>query len=162
MATSYYCSWDDVKTVLGTEGVDNRVDDLTPTEKDEVLDEASREVDFYLLTIYAEGRLASSPTVQRWCAVVAAQFACERRGNPSPTGVQAKFERTVAKMESVQSGARQVPDIGRRKTEAPVLSSPRIVFGPHPHTVIERTRSTGKPENYRQNRDPLEIPDYQI
>jgi phage gp36-like protein len=162
MATSFYCDWADVKTVLGTEGIELRTDDLTPTERDEILDEASRELDFYLLTIYAEARLASSPTVKRWCAVVAAQCLSNRRGNPAPTGVQGKFERVIEKLELVAKGTRQIPDIGRRKTEAPVLSSPRIVFGPHPHTVIERTRSTGKPENYRQNRDPLEIPDYQI
>lgn len=163
MATSLYCSLNDVKNRLSTAGVTYRIDDTPPDATDgDVLDEASRIIDDYCLLHYAEAQLAVSPIVMHWTANIAAMLMCERRGNPVPVGIHSKYERTLKRLERVQLGATLIADIPMRKTQVPVLSNVRVRLDPFPRTVVEKRRSTGTPENYKQHSDKLDFLDYSI
>lgn len=162
MATTLYCTMDDVSNRLSAAGVTYRLDDVPPDPTDgDVLDEASRTIDEHCLLFYTEQNLALSPTVKHWCANIAANLLCERRGNPVPGGIERKFDRTMKSLERVQRG-RQIADIPMRKACVPVLSQPRIRLDPFPHTVIEKSGSTGTPEGYNQRRDSLDYLDWVI
>ena len=121
-----YCTIADVQNRLSADGVTYRTDDTPPTTYGDVLDEASREIDFYCLARYDEALLASSNWVKHQCAVIAAFLLCERRGNPVPRGIAGKYERTIEKLEKVQLGTVAVPGIVERRTAVPTMSNVRI------------------------------------
>ena len=164
MATTLYCAISDVQNRLSADGVTYRTDDAPPTANGDVLDEASREIDWYCLTQYAETDLATSRWVKHQCAVIASYLLCERRGNPVPSGIARKYDRLVKKLEAVQSGARVIPDLGRRRTDVPTVSNVRPRLDPFPRTVVERNRSSSRdrPTDYTQNADRFDYLDYSI
>ena len=155
-----YCAIADVQNRLSADGVTYRTDDTPPTTYGDVLDEASREIDFYLLARYDGDLLATSDWVKHQCAVIAAFLLCERRGNPVPRGIAGKYERTIAKLEKIQTGTGNVgvPGIVERRTAVPTMSNVRIRLDPAPRTVVERNRSTtrNRPQDYVQHADRLE------
>lgn len=153
-----YCTIADVQNRLSADGVTYRTDDTPPTTYGDVLDEASREIDFYLFSRYDADLLASSNWVKHQCAVIAAFLLCERRGNPVPRGIAGKYERTIERLEKVQLGVFAVPGIVERRTAVPTMSNVRIRLDPHPRTVVERNRSTtrNQPQDYVQHADRLE------
>ena len=63
------------------------------------------------------------------------------------------------------AGRLAIPNLPTRKTEAPVLSMPRIRLDPYPRTVIERNRGTttgGMPNGYTQRVDQSDNVDFTI
>lgn len=158
MATTLYCSIDDVKNRLSANGVTLRMDDSPPTSYGDVLDDASRTIDEYCLLRYTEANLDASPWVKHKCADIATFLLCERRGNPPPRGIAGKFERAMERLELVRTFKMAIPDIPERRTAVPTLSQPRIRLDPNPRTVIERKRGSTRnyPEDYAQHTDRLE------
>lgn len=157
MATTAYCVMNDVKNILSTSGVTLRLDDTPPTAADgDVIDDASRLIDEYLLLFYSEANLALSPWVKHRCAEMAAYLLCERRGNPVPTGLARRYERCEERLEKARLGQLWVPDIPMRKAAVPVLSNVRVRLAPVPHTVVEKVRSTGTVSDYPQREDILD------
>lgn len=161
MPITQYCTTSDVWHRLSTEGANLRVDD-DPGTLQEVLDDAAVLVNEHCELRYSVAQLAVSDWVRKRAADVAAALLCERRGNPVPVGMARKFDRTTARLEQIRLGTFLIPDIGLRKTEVPVLSNVRVRLDPFPRTVVERNRSTGKPEGYTQHADRFEYLDYSI
>lgn len=158
-----YCTIDDVQRILSVEGVNYRIDD-DPSEYPDVIDEACREVDLYLLPHYSTTTLSGNNWVKYQSAIITAVLLCERRGNPVPRGVDRKYERLTERLERIGSGELHVPGAVRRRTDVPTLSAPRIRLDPYPRTVIERRRggSANPPEDYPRIDDKTEWPNYQI
>jgi phage gp36-like protein len=160
VATTLYCTAGSLDNRLSREGVDFRTDDMPPDALGDVLEEASREIDEYALLNYAEADLGASPVVAQWCTTIAAVHLCERRGNPVPGSLIRKYDKIIEKLEKVQTGALQIPEIPMRRTNVPQLSNHRIRLDPHPRSVVERSRSTGTAKNYVQHVDRLDWWDY--
>lgn len=156
MATTAYCSLNDVKNRLGTLGVQLRLDDTPPTSADgDVLDEASREIDGGCLRKYTEANLALSPWVKHRCADIATFFLCQRRLNAVPAAATQRYTKAMELIEKVRKGYYKIPDIPARSTSAPHLANQHVQNEPSPRVVIERARSTEKPTDYAQRGDLL-------
>ena len=152
-----YCTLTDVQRVLSVAGVNLRLDD-DPSVYPAVLDEASRQVDLYLVGDYDAAGLADNAWVRYATATFAAWEFATRRGNPAPTGIQKRFERYEDRLEKIAAGLMHVPGLARRRTDVPTLSQPRIRLDPYPRTVIERKRGSSRnhPTDYVQAIDQLE------
>jgi len=152
-----YCTLKDVQRIFSVSGVNYRLDD-DPAVISEVLGEASREVDMYLLTTYTADQLSGNDWVRYQTANIAAMLFAERRGNPPPSSIQAKYDRTMEKLQAIHLGQLRVPGLAPRRTDVPTLSQPRIRLDPYPRTVIERQRgsSRNRPTDYSQPADTLE------
>lgn len=156
MATLLYCSQNDLQNRLSADGVAYRVDDNPPTTLGDVLTDASTIVDEHLYSLYDPAQLVNSDWVRERAADIASYLLCERRGNPVPPGIQAKYERTMTRLEQIRLGVLAVPNLPIRKEMAPVLSNVRIRLDPFPRTVVERNNSTGTPQGYDQHTDSLD------
>ncbi len=156
MATTLYCQQTDVQNRLSADGVNYRIDDVPPSTLGDVLTDASTQIDEHLFFLYDPAQLATSDWVRERCADIAACLLCERRGNPVPPGIQAKYERTMNRLEKIRLGLLAVPNLPIRKEMAPVLSNVRIRLDPFPRTVVERANSTGNPQGYNQHLDYLD------
>lgn len=156
-ATTAYCALADVQRVLSVAGVNLRLDD-DPSIYLDVIDEASREVDLYLLHRYQESDLAVNRWVKHCAATIAAWMFSTRRGNPAPVGVQSRFDHYLERLERIAANRMSLSGIAPRRVEAPTLSAPRIRLDPYPRTVIERSRSSTRnlPEDYAQQTDSLD------
>lgn len=154
-----YCTASDVDARLGAAGADARTDDDPPVSED-LLDEASALADEYLTRNHDMTNAGSNRWVKHAVANVAAVLYCERRGNPVPASLQAKFDRVMESLKAILAGGRSVPGLARKRTPAPTLSQPRIKLGPVPHTVIERGRGPRgrNPVDYSQRVDRTETP----
>lgn len=153
MSQTLYCTPTDLVNRLSVEGVAYRVDDLPPQALGDCISEASIDIDAYLLSLYDAAQLAQSTWVKHRCANLAACHLCSRRGNPTPPGIAQKCKDTKKDLEKVAAGKLQVPDVSPRAADVPVLSSMRAKLSPFPRTVVEPSRSTGKPEGYTQFTD---------
>lgn len=154
--TVAYCSVADIQNRLSADGIEYRTDDEPPSLLGDVIVDACSQVDEYLFAQYDPAQLAQSDWVRQRAADIAAFLLCERRGNPPPPGIAAKFERAMDKLERVRLGVICVPNLPMRKELAPVLSNVRVVLTPWPHTVVERSNSTGTPAGYDQHEDPMD------
>jgi phage gp36-like protein len=154
MATAVYCGLSDMQRELSAEGVNFAVDDDLRTWFD-AAEEASREIDGYLLMRYSESGMDSNA----WVRFATRTFACwnldTRRGNAPPVGVQLRYEKYTALLEKAAGGSFRVPGLSPRRAGVPTLSLPRVVLSPVPHTVIERHRGVLRnlPQDYVQRRD---------
>ena len=141
-----------VQKILGLSGVSLRVDDDTDAA-DWSREEASVEIEEFLLLNYTSTALAASNWVARTCAWLAAGYLCLRRLNAIPSALAEELARRRARLEQMRLGQLKVPDAMPRKGEAPVLSNQRVRLRPIPQAVTERGRSTGTPANYPQHDD---------
>lgn len=160
MATSLYCSIDDVENILSEQGVTLRVDDSPPTTNGNILDRASRRVDGYLLRRYREERLAESPWVQHATAVLAAVLLCGRRGNPIPSSLKAEWDEYKEELQRIRTENADLADVPERATSLPQLNNGHIQEYPTPRHVTAPGRSMMDPPDYQQNRDRLHPSDY--
>jgi phage gp36-like protein len=154
--TAAYCTQNDITNRLSADGITYRTDDNPPTALGDVITDAGTTIDEYLFFLYDPVQLATSDWVRERAADIATYLLCERRGNPVPPGIAAKYERTVEKLEQVRLGQRAVPNLPIRKEQAPVLSNVRVRLDPFPRVVVEPSNSTGKPQGYDQHRDSLD------
>lgn len=154
--TVLYCALQDVQNRLSADGVTYRTDDSPPTLLGDVLTDASSQIDEHLYFLYDPAQLVTSDWVRERTADIATFLLCERRGNPVPVGIAAKFERTMDRLEKIRLGLMAVPNLPVRKEMAPVLSNVRVQLVPFPHTVVERSNSTGTPQGYTSHDDVLD------
>lgn len=137
-------------------GVDLRTDD-DPDAVTGVMEDAWVEVLGYCRPLYSETELGGSEWIlMRWTDL-AVMLLCERRNNPASMAATRKYEKAILDLEKVQVGAITVPDAALEKSTAPVLTNQRVRTWPFPHVVNERSQSTGNPEDYRANDDPVDI-----
>jgi Protein of unknown function (DUF1320) len=162
IATTLYCSLSDCADRLSSAGVALRLDDGPPSFDGSVLQDASRTIDEFLLLWYTEANLAVSPWVRQRCTDIAVVHLAERRGNPAPSGLARRYERTLERLEMCRLGRLNLPDVPMRKAAAPTLSNVRTVLAPVPRTVVQRARSTGTVSDYTQMLDHLDIYEFVI
>lgn len=151
-----YCSQNDLLNRLSADGVNYRIDDNPPVALGDVIIDASSQIDEHLFFLYDPTQLVQSDWVRERCADIAAYLLCERRGNPVPPGIEAKFVRTMDRLEKVRCGQLAVPNLPVLKSLAPVLSNVRIQMWPWPRVVVEPSNSTGTPAGYPQSQDILD------
>lgn len=161
MATTAYCTEDDIENRLSTTGVTLRTDDTPPTALGDVIDDASTLIDEHCRLRYTPAVLAASDWVNQRATDLAACLLCERRGNPPPASIQRKHDRAMERLELVRRGLLQIPDVGMRKSEVPVLSNQRVRLDPHPRVQTQKSKSTGTQEGYKTNNDRFDY-DYSI
>lgn len=152
-----YCQKADLELRLSALGVSLRLDDDV-TAVDDVIGDASEWINFYCEGRYEQAQLALSLWIKYRCRDIAILFLCIRRLNAIPKSAQFAYDQAIKALEKVQAATMVIPGIEPRKTPGPVLSQPRPVLWPIPHTVIERGRSTGQPEGYSRRDDQYEPP----
>src|SRR4051794_14113269 len=156
MAQTLYFSRSDLQNRLSADGVSYRTDDAPPGTDRDVYAEASSIIDEHCWVNYDPVQLATSDWVRHRATDIGAVLFCEDRGNPAPPGTVRRYERTMERLELVRLGQLLIPGLPLRKASAPVVSNVRVQQFPYPHTVVERSRSTGKAEGYSQRTDPLD------
>ena len=149
-----YATIEGVRDRLSAGGVTLRADDSPPTAYGDVLSMADDEIDWFCLEGHSEARLEASSIVVGWANDIAAFILCERRGNLPAGGIAQKYERAVEKLEKVKSGQSNIPGVPRRTGYVPRLTNMRSTMRPYNRSVAEKSRSTGTPQGYTQNRDP--------
>lgn len=157
MATTAYCTSQNIQDRLSLSGVNLRIDDA-PTVITAVIKNASTKINFYCFGKYTADVLAANDWVAERCTDIATYILCKRRGNPCPESVKDDYNEAIQLLELIRAGVAQIPDAAQRKGQSPVLSQPRVKLYPVPESVIERNRSTGTPANYPQRNDPFEPP----
>jgi len=158
MATTPYCTRQDLINRLSATGVIDRADDGPPAELGDVIDNASTIIDEHCLLLYTPARLAVSDWVNQRATDIAASLLCERRGNPVSQGIAKPYERTMLRLEQVRLGVLSIPDIAARREAVPAMSNLRVRLDPVLRVVVERRRSAGPPvEDYQQHYDRLEF-----
>jgi hypothetical protein len=118
------------------------------------INRACDEIDEHCLQFYTAANLLTSDWVAKQAASIAAYYFCLRRGNPAPVGIAAFHDIAMQKLQRVQQGALNIPNVPKSKATVPVMSNLRPALRPHPHAVVETQRSTGTPASYHQNQDP--------
>lgn len=154
MSSQAYCARADIENVISAAGVTLRIDDVPPTALGDVIDMAADEIDTFCWARYRPERLAESSIVRHWAAVIACAFLCLRRGNPVPPGVLDHYLRVQKHLDKVLAGTLPIAGVPQRKMSAPTVSIMRATQRPFPRAVVEKSRSTGKPEGIKQPLDP--------
>lgn len=149
------CTRERVEKRIGQMAVDLRIDDDLDSLTD-AFEDAWVEVLGYCSQLYSDDALGSSDWIlMRWTDI-AIFYLCERRLNPGPGAAKRRFDKAIADLEKVQTGAMTIFDAAQRKECAPVLSNQSVRLSPYPHVVTARQQSTGNPETYDTNDDPLD------
>lgn len=162
MATTAYCTSDDIANRLSSTGVTLRTDDTPPDTLGDVITDASTQVDEHCRLLYTPANLAVSDWVNQRATDIAAVLLCERRGNPVPGSLMRKYERALERLEQVRLGTLQIPDVPARLVAAPVMSNVREQLNPQPHTRVRKSTSTGQAAGYVQRVDRYDALDYTI
>ena len=148
-----YCTIGDARRKLSSEAVDLRLDD--GDDGSDALEAADAEINQAAWYLYSEASLLTNVWVKQRATDIAAYELCIRRGNPAPASVVERYTRALELLEKVRSGSLLIPKCVMSKASAPTMSNVRPTLRPYPRSVVERSRSTGKPEGYVQNnRDP--------
>lgn len=158
-----YTTAEKIQRRMSTIAVDLRLDDLEDqaieqtAAYDQVIEDASVEVNGYCLTTYSAAALAASPWIEKKTRDIAIYFLCLRRLNKAPASVQAEYEKALADLERVQAGEIRIPDAPQSRATVPVMSNQGVRLDPVPHTVVDRNRSTGPvPQGYVQQVEPYD------
>lgn len=148
-----------IQNRLSANGVALRIDDVPPDTLGDVIGEASSIIDEYAATIYTQASLQTSNLIYYKATDIAMYLLCERRGNPAPMSVGARYERAMEFLAKVQVGQVRVWDAVERKVSAPTMSNLRVILRPYNRSVVESgvLRSTGTVTQYTQNRDPWDV-----
>lgn len=170
MSEATYCTLTDVYNRLSREGVDLRLDDAPPDVDADVLDDAASIIEEFCRVQYAPAQLSASRWVNQRCTDIASYLLCERRGNPVPKSIERSWRQYVdndgrpGRLDLVRKGSLQIPDIPMRKEMVPRVSTMRTRLDPvGPRAVVEKYRSTGTAEGYKQRTDSTEVfTDYSI
>ena len=161
MAITQYCDWPTVQKRISAEAAELRLDD-DPSAKDDVLDEASVEINGYLQLNYTVENLAASDWVKFRARDIAVYLLCLRRNHPPPRSVQARYDKAIKDLERCAAGLIRLPDVAEHKANVPVLSNQRVQMIPFPRVQTVQGTSTGNPQNYSQHVDATDQFDYSI
>lgn len=136
-----YTTQAEMESLFGTEAispVDLRLDDdgdldgsLDAAESsalDDVIEEATSEIDFHLLGRYTTDVLSAHSWVRRACSVIAVYLLSQRRGDPAQFTDQ--YNRVMLRLQQIQDGKKFLPAVGtRHQTEEPAMSN--VVVSDH-------------------------------
>lgn len=160
---SSYCTSQDIVDRISSSGQTLRLDDFTAGANRDaliarIIENASAQVDLYLLPRYDAAVLAANTWVIHATADLALCILCRRRGNPPPGPIKEQCDAVLETMKEIKDGELALPEAPERKESVPVMSNVRVRLDPFPRTVVERSRSTGNPQGYPQNTDNLDYP----
>jgi hypothetical protein len=129
------CTEADLATVLSYAGLDYRGDHDRDGLADAVvvsnsIGRASDELQGELTGRYDLTTASSNRLVKAWCAVIAAFYVCQVRGNPVPEILQADFERITGRPDGLVARARSglfvIPGLPQTSNRAPTWHNLRI------------------------------------
>jgi phage gp36-like protein len=135
LLSTVYCSIAEVQRYLSTQGATNFADhDDDGTADTDVIEDcinqATEEIDMYLLPQYTQANLDASTLVNRWCVTMATKFLGDRRGNPPPASVVAEFDRIAdpftGLLAQIADRKRTLPGVSKRAELVPTMSNLKI------------------------------------
>lgn len=159
--TPLYTTQTKIEKRVGTSGTDLRIDDDTDSI-DNVIEDATTEVNGYCQRLYDTTTLATSEWVMKKTTDIAVFFLCLRRLNSAPKAAQFMYEKAIMDLEKIQAGMMMIPDIPMTKASVPVMSNQSVRMRPWPRVVTDRGRSTGTAEGYRKFDNTSDFFDYTI
>lgn len=130
-----YCTAADVQRYLSTTGADLWADSElqgqpNPDVYDDVIEQASAEIDLYAQQRYSAASLATSSIISRWCTTIACYFLTIRRGNPPPESLAGEFLRLTDPdtgiLARIAKGLVQLPGLALRADLRPRMSNIKI------------------------------------
>jgi hypothetical protein len=139
-----YCEPDDVKAYIGSIAADAFTAHDARGTNTAILDciqQATDEMNLFLLRRYSETALRSVRMLKRWCVVWSACFVFERRGNPVPDRMVAEFQRIEKALNEIATGKLFMPGIPQASPTVPSLSN----------MVIDRRYPRSQPRVVTQN-----------
>lgn len=147
-----YCTESDIDSILSTDGVDARIDDLgdgstNSTNIAAAIEQASEKVNFYLSRRYVTAYLTQSAWVKWATATIAAWIIARRRGNPVMGSLEEDYTKYVEQLEQINRGEYDVPNVAPRFDVTPAVSN-YTVDGRFDRTKIRKIQptSTGGPQ----------------
>lgn len=155
MPDTLYTTRAKIERRISQVATDLRIDDDLEAI-DDVIEEATTEVNGYCLIRYSETQLGNSEWVALKCLDIAVFYLCMRRLNTAPQSAQVRYEKAIEDLKAVEKG-KHIPDAATRKAAAPVLSNHRVRLWPHPHVATTPHNSTGDPQGYPQATDPSDF-----
>lgn len=162
LSSVVYCSVAEVQRYLSSTGATNFADhDNDGTADTDVIEDcinqATEELDLYLVQLYEPSELQTSVLVNRWCVVMASKFLGERRGNPPPESVVIEYQRIAdpftGLLAQIADRKCSLPKISKRAELVPTFSN-LVVDRRHPINTIRKTRTNSsaapsvKPEHF--------------
>lgn len=121
-----YCTTDDVKHILTTEGVDWLTIDQEIDAEDVLaknIERATVRIDQYVSGKYEPSVLASNMWVKWAAAVIASRYIAMRGGNPVPTGIQQQYDENEAFLKDVAAGVADIPGASRPRVGGIAMSN---------------------------------------
>lgn len=114
-----YCTSTDIERYLSLTGAEafaahDIPDEPTSEVYNDVINQATDEVNLYAIDRYDPADLATSKIVNRWATTFGAYFLTLRRGNPPPDSLAKDFDRVTKILERVQAGTLNIPNVGLR------------------------------------------------
>jgi phage gp36-like protein len=156
MAVEYpYTTESLIVTRLGQLGVDLRLDDSADAESDleQVIDDATWEVDYYLQDRYLQSDASANGWVQAHATAFAVLFLCQRRGNDPPESLVKECERRSKQLENVRKRQAHVPRLAQARRPAVVTGYSVDLRRFNNQVRVDRSKSTGVAKDYRRATD---------
>lgn len=121
---------------------------------DDAINQATEEITLTAGQRYALSNLAASELIRRWATTLACCFLYTNRGNPVPVSLQLEFERIMARLERVMTGALALTGVALIGDLRPTMSNRTIDRRFATRTVrTQRRISTDAPSKLRRNYD---------
>lgn len=163
-----YCTKAEVERFFSPQGVEAFADhdeDGDDAEDDLVVDDAilraTTEITDFAQTWYDQAGLLQSPTVKRWCVVMATYYLCEVRGNDPPASITRDYERIMGAggfLERLQAGNYKLAGIPMRASLLPTFSNLQIDRRFRDRTA--RVTENSSPEPTTRQQDQAFVPPY--
>ena len=155
--TYTYTSQAEIERLLSTAGALARVDDDLDGSAEsgvweDVVDEATDEINFHCEHLYEPSDMANNLWVRRRATLIGAYLLSQRRGD---SGLyHERYQKLIEVLELVRDGKRQIPRLPTKDDYTPAMSNLRVDhrFGSR-KIRVQRTTSTGGTSG-RQNLDP--------
>jgi phage gp36-like protein len=121
---------------------------------DDAINQATEEISLTAGQRYGASGLSGSQLIRRWATTLACCFLFQNRGNPIPMSLQAEFERIMARLERVMTGAMQLTGVAMIGDLRPTMSNRTIDRRYATRTVrTQRRISTDAPSKLRRHFD---------
>jgi phage gp36-like protein len=136
-------------------------DEPTAGVYDDVVNQATDEINLYLIERYLPAGLAGSTLVNRWATTLGAYFLTLRRGNPPPNSLAVDYERVIKLLERIQAGTLNIPNVATR-SRGPVWDNLTVDRRYHQQKLrVQKENSSDSPTGLRQHQvDYISPADY--
>ena len=127
--THRYTTQAEIERIWSIKAAASRVDDDSDgsTESElwnDVIDEATDEVNLYAENWYDPADMVNNKWVRRQASYIGAYFLSQRRGDPGR--FHQLYERIIATLEKIRDGLMQIPRLGQRENQVPSISNYRV------------------------------------